>query len=223
MIPSRTAALVATLAALVHAPAAPGQALDADVLAAKAAYEKGDRVRLDAIAPRTRGHPLEAYVAWWQLKLGIDTAEPEAVKVIRGIYEAGFENLRKDLVRRRKIGARQQGFEPPAGSIEVGIRLREFAEPLPQTRSPAPMGERKQVAVVVEAEQRPLQDVGEGKIVLGQQKKAAERHEILHRKLLAKTHPVGARHGDRREIFTRAEDRRCVGRCILIVERHLLS
>jgi len=56
------------------------QGTDADVVAAKAAYERGDRVRLDAAAPRAKGHVLEPYVAYWQLKVGLDTAEPDAVR-----------------------------------------------------------------------------------------------------------------------------------------------
>jgi len=84
--PALRAALA--LAALAQAFAAAGQGLDADILAAKAAYEKGDRARLDALAPRAKGHPLEPYVAYWQLKLGIDTADPEAVKAFAARYSS---------------------------------------------------------------------------------------------------------------------------------------
>jgi soluble lytic murein transglycosylase len=71
---------------LAHAVAAGAQATDADVLAAKAAFDKGDRLRLDAIAPRARGHVLEPYVAYWQLKAGIDAAEPDAVRAFVARY-----------------------------------------------------------------------------------------------------------------------------------------
>ena len=71
---------LAALAAMVPLAPAAAQGTDADVLAAKAAYERNDRARLEALAPRAKGHVLEPYVAWWQLKLGLDTAEPEAVR-----------------------------------------------------------------------------------------------------------------------------------------------
>ncbi|MEO8485366.1 MAG: transglycosylase SLT domain-containing protein [Betaproteobacteria bacterium] len=70
----------------LHAASVAAQATDADVLAAKAAYERGDRSRLDALAPRAKGHVLESYVAWWQLKLGIDAAEPGAVRAFAKRY-----------------------------------------------------------------------------------------------------------------------------------------
>ena len=53
---------------------------DADFLAAKAAFDKGDRAKLAAIAPRLSAHVLAPYVAYWQLKLGLDDASPEAVR-----------------------------------------------------------------------------------------------------------------------------------------------
>ena len=53
---------------------------DADVLRAKDAFDRGDRRRLDALAPALQGHILEPYVTYWQLKLGLDDADPAAVQ-----------------------------------------------------------------------------------------------------------------------------------------------
>ena len=53
---------------------------DADFLAAKAAYDKGDRARLGTLAPKLNGHVLAPYVGYWQLKLGMDDASPEAIR-----------------------------------------------------------------------------------------------------------------------------------------------
>jgi soluble lytic murein transglycosylase len=53
---------------------------DADFVAARTAYEKGDRARLAAIAPRLSGHVLAPYVAYWQLRLGLEDASPEAIR-----------------------------------------------------------------------------------------------------------------------------------------------
>ncbi len=53
---------------------------DADFLAAKAAYEKGDRAKLAAFAPRLSNHVLAPYVAYWQLRVGMEDASPEAIR-----------------------------------------------------------------------------------------------------------------------------------------------
>jgi len=55
-------------------------ATDADFLAAKAAYERNDARRLAALAPAVRGHLLEPYVEYWQLRLGLDTVDAAAVR-----------------------------------------------------------------------------------------------------------------------------------------------
>jgi soluble lytic murein transglycosylase len=52
---------------------------DADLVAARAAFDKGDRAKLAAIAPKLSTHLLAPYVAYWQLKLGIEDASPQAV------------------------------------------------------------------------------------------------------------------------------------------------
>lgn len=74
--PCRLASLFVVLT--LAGPAA-GQS-DADLLAAKAAFDRNDRGRLAAVAPKLSGHVLAPYVGYWQLKLGIDEAAPEAVR-----------------------------------------------------------------------------------------------------------------------------------------------
>ena len=41
---------------------------DADFVAAKASFERGDLRQLDALAPALSGHVLARYVEYWQLK-----------------------------------------------------------------------------------------------------------------------------------------------------------
>ena len=53
---------------------------DADFLAAKAAFDKGDRARLATLAPRLGGHALAPYGEYWQLKLAVDNASPGAIR-----------------------------------------------------------------------------------------------------------------------------------------------
>jgi soluble lytic murein transglycosylase len=51
-----------------------GEPTDADFLAAKSAFERADRAKLKALAGSFSGHLLQPYVAYWQLKLGLDAA-----------------------------------------------------------------------------------------------------------------------------------------------------
>ena len=70
----------ALLLACVAAPAAAQS--DADFLAARTAFDRGDRARLDALAPALATHVLQPYVAYWQLKLRLDSASDEEVKAV---------------------------------------------------------------------------------------------------------------------------------------------
>jgi soluble lytic murein transglycosylase len=69
--------------ALVLAVAASATAFaqsDADLLRAKDAFDRGDRRRLDALAPALEGHALATYVAFWRLRIDIDAADPGEVR-----------------------------------------------------------------------------------------------------------------------------------------------
>jgi soluble lytic murein transglycosylase len=55
---------------------APG---DADILEAKAAFDRGDAKALAAVEPRTRSHVLAPYVTYWQFELQLDSADPDAI------------------------------------------------------------------------------------------------------------------------------------------------
>jgi len=75
------AAAALNLVLLLCFPAAPAAAqADADFLAARAAYDRGDRLRLDALAGRLAGHILQPYVESWQLKLRLDSAGDDEVR-----------------------------------------------------------------------------------------------------------------------------------------------
>src|SRR5438876_7174082 len=66
--------------AVAAALAAQAQTGDSDFIAARDAFQTGDALRLEKIAPRLNGHLLEAYVAYWQLRLRLDDADPERVR-----------------------------------------------------------------------------------------------------------------------------------------------
>ena len=75
--------LIVAIAALAiahgEARAAP-EPSDQDFLAAKSAYERGQRTRFEGLAPKLAGHVLEAYVEYWQLTLRLNVAGAEEVE-----------------------------------------------------------------------------------------------------------------------------------------------
>ena len=73
--------LAFALAASGHA-----QSTDADFIAARDAYRAADAARLDRVAPRVKGHLLEQYVTYWQIRLKLDTADPERVSAFLTRY-----------------------------------------------------------------------------------------------------------------------------------------
>jgi soluble lytic murein transglycosylase len=94
---------------------------DADFLAAKVAYEKGDRAKLAALAGKLRGHVLEPYVEYWRFKLNIDDSSPSAVHDFLDRYPGTplAEKLRvdwlKSLARRSLWGGFALDYPPPSG------------------------------------------------------------------------------------------------------------
>jgi soluble lytic murein transglycosylase len=89
------AACALTLAGAAHAQS------DADFLAARAAFDKGDRAKLAVVAPRLASHVLAPYVAYWQLKLGIEDASPQAVRSFLDKYAGSplADRLRSDWLK----------------------------------------------------------------------------------------------------------------------------
>ena len=59
---------------------------DTDFLQAKDAFERGDRAKLDALAPGLKGHLLAPYVTYWQIKLGIDDVDYDTVRAFLSQY-----------------------------------------------------------------------------------------------------------------------------------------
>ncbi len=53
---------------------------DADFMAARAAFDRGDGGRLEALAPQLAGHVLEPYVAYWRLKVKLEGAADDEVR-----------------------------------------------------------------------------------------------------------------------------------------------
>ena len=76
-IVSFAAALLAGSSLLSPLQAAPS---DADFLQAREYFRVGDGAKLERLAPRLGGHPLETYVRYWQIRLRLDVAEPDLVR-----------------------------------------------------------------------------------------------------------------------------------------------
>lgn len=122
-------AIAIRLAAAAFAIAVAGGALaqsDADFLAARAAYERGDRAKLAAFAPRLSGHVLAPYVAYWQLKLGMEDASPAAIRDYLDKYPNSplADRLRTDWLKflgRRALWARfgTDYAAPPSDDVEL--------------------------------------------------------------------------------------------------------
>ncbi len=88
-----------------NASAAPG---DDDFLAMREAFRVNDARKLDTYAPRLKGHVLEPYAAYWQLRSRLDDAAPESVRAFLTEYKDTFvaERLRADWLKR--LGKNQQ-------------------------------------------------------------------------------------------------------------------
>ncbi|MEP7180924.1 MAG: transglycosylase SLT domain-containing protein [Betaproteobacteria bacterium] len=94
-------ALIALVIVGVALPAAPAAASDADFLAARAAFDRGDRARLEALAPKLSGHILETYVEFWRLKLRLETAGDDEVRAFLARWPGTplAERLRADWLK----------------------------------------------------------------------------------------------------------------------------
>src|SRR3954471_1453050 len=78
----RTLLLAAALGAAAPAAAGP----DDDFLAARDAFRTGDSRRVDYYAGRLKGYVLEPYVAYWQLRLHLDEANPADIRRFLSTY-----------------------------------------------------------------------------------------------------------------------------------------
>lgn len=119
---------LAALALALALPAAVAHAQsDADFLAAKAAFDRGDRARLAAIAPKLSAHVLAPYVAYWQIKLAIDDTAPLAIRQYLDRYPNTplADRLRVDWLK--YLGSRALwapfalDYPPPTASDDVEL------------------------------------------------------------------------------------------------------
>ena len=102
-------ALALPLASIAPARAAGGD--DDAIRAAADAFRRGQAKNLDRLAAQLAGHPLEAYVRYWQLKLRLEDADSTTVREMLAQNDGLLlgEQLRNDWLR--VLGKRSQWDE----------------------------------------------------------------------------------------------------------------
>jgi soluble lytic murein transglycosylase len=129
MDPMQRLLLGIVLAAVVLCPGVARSApepSDDDFLAAKAAYDRGQRARFEALAPRLAGHVLEAYVEFWQLSVRLDTVGASEVDAFLAKWPDTplADRLRVDYLKTLGKKGDWAGFDalhPPAASEDVEL------------------------------------------------------------------------------------------------------
>lgn len=96
----------ALLGAVAVSASAAGQ--DEDFLAAREAFRTGDAALLDRHAQRLKGHILEPYVTYWQIRLRLDRTDPAAVQAFLATHQDSAVSERLRIEWLKSLGARQQ-------------------------------------------------------------------------------------------------------------------
>ena len=100
-IVSLFACVLLTLASVQPSLAAPASSTaqaDAVITDMAQAFKRGDRKRLSALLPQAKGHPLEPWAAYWELKARLDEASHQEIRSFFGRYPATYQEdrLRND-------------------------------------------------------------------------------------------------------------------------------
>lgn len=147
--PLRTAALAPVLGAMacfaLLAPAAaqaPASAADNVIIEMNKAFKRGDRARLAQLLPQARGHALEPWAAYWDLKLRLGEAGAQEVQDFLSRYAGTYQEdrLRNDwllLLGQRRDWA---GFaaEYPNYRMNDDKEVRCYALLVEHLKNPAP-------------------------------------------------------------------------------------
>ena len=96
------ASVFAALLASAFAPPTLAQSKGDDaILEAHQAFRKGDKKRVAVLLPQVAGHALEPWVAFWDLKLRLETATPQEVQEFFTKYAGSYQDdrLRNDWLQ----------------------------------------------------------------------------------------------------------------------------
>ncbi len=99
--PTLAALLAGLLASGMAAPAHAQTKGDDTILEAHQAFRKADKKRLSALLPASAGHALEPWVAFWDMKLRLETASPQEVQEFFTKYAGSYQEdrLRNDWLQ----------------------------------------------------------------------------------------------------------------------------
>ena len=118
-------AIALTLAALLQ-PACAQNTNDDVIVQMKQAFQRGDKARLAALLPQARGHALEPWAAYWELKARLNEASPREVQDFLARYAGTYQEdrLRNDWLL--LLGQRRDwdGF----ADVYAGFRMRDDAQ-----------------------------------------------------------------------------------------------
>jgi soluble lytic murein transglycosylase len=94
------ASLAVVLAGCVQAQA-PQQARDDVILEMQRAFQAGNKVRLAQLLPQAQGHALEAWAAYWELRLRLDTAPAQEIQQFFARFAGSYQEdrLRNDWLQ----------------------------------------------------------------------------------------------------------------------------
>ena len=122
--------LVLGMATAGHAESKPTakSSRDETIVDMSQAFKQGDRKRLSALLPQARGHVLEPWAAYWELKARLETASATEVQAFLTRYAGSYQEdrLRNDWLLllgrstwpgwpRRRPGVRPRWSPAPAG------------------------------------------------------------------------------------------------------------
>lgn len=122
--PAVAFSLVLTAAALLfHPPASAQTNTNDDVLVQmKQAFQRGDKARLTALLPQARGHALEPWAAYWELKARLQEAAPNEIQDFYARYPGTYQEdrLRNDWLL--LLGQRRDwdGFSANVAGYRMG-------------------------------------------------------------------------------------------------------
>lgn len=91
-------ALTASSAAMAQASGSGPALVDQPIMEMNQAFKKGDTKRLSALLPQVRGHALEPWAAYWELRARLQTAPPAEIQGFLNRYVGTYQEdrLRND-------------------------------------------------------------------------------------------------------------------------------
>ena len=138
LTPLVAAAVLATAAPLVQAQ----NRGDDTLLEMQQAFRKGDRKKLEQLLPAARGHALEPWAAYWELKVRLDEALPQEVQAFMQRYAGSYQEdrLRNDwlLLLGQRRDWSQFAEQHPSYRMSDDREVRCYALLIDQIKGTAP-------------------------------------------------------------------------------------